>query len=176
LEELAKKVAGEQTESDEVTDDGKLAELQAKLSEAQQSYLYLKADFENYKKQAIKERSKLLKYAGETVLIDLLEILDNFERALEIEVTSENIESFVDGIKMISGELRAAVERHGIKEIPAKGEKFDPTVHAALSSEPSSEIQPGYITQVFKKPYKLHDKVLRVGQVVVAKEIEENSD
>ena len=132
-------------------------------------YLYLRAEFENYKKQAIKERSDTRKYGAERVIVDLLGVLDIFETALATELTPETLGNFRKGIDMTAAELRSTLQRHGVTEVPSKGKPFDPSVHEALSSEETNEFPNGTVTQVFKKPYKLHDRVVRAGQVVVAK-------
>jgi molecular chaperone GrpE len=132
-------------------------------------YLYLRAEFENYKKQAIKERSDTRKYGSERVIVDLLGVLDIFETALATELTPETIANFRKGIEMTASELRNTLQRHGVSEVPSKGQPFDPAVHEALSSEETNDVPNGTVTQVFKKPYKLHDRVVRAGQVVVAK-------
>lgn len=132
-------------------------------------YLYLRAEFENFKKQNIKERSDLRKYGSERLAADLLNVLDIFETALTTDVTPESFSNFRKGIEMTATELRAVLNRHGITEVPSKGQPFDPALHEALSSEETNDSAPGTITQVFKKPYKLHDRVIRPGQVVVAK-------
>jgi len=132
-------------------------------------YLYLRAEFENFKKHNIKERSDLRKYGSERLAADLLNVLDIFETALTTDVTPESFSNFRKGIEMTAAELRAVLNRHGITEVPSKGQPFDPALHEALSSEETNDSAPGTITQVFKKPYKLHDRVIRPGQVVVAK-------
>lgn len=132
-------------------------------------YLYLRAEFENFKKQAVKERSDLRKYGAERLVADLLNVLDIFETALATELNVDNIANFKKGIELTSSELRSVLQRHGVAEVPSKGVAFDPAVHEALSSQETSDVEPGTITQVFKKPYKLHDRIVRPGQVVVAR-------
>ncbi len=147
------------------------SELQKALEQSEKfknDYLYLRAEFENYKRNALKERSELLKYSGEKFIRDFLEVVDNFERALETNVTAENFQTFRQGIEMTAQELKNLLQKHSVTEVPSAGAAFDPTVHEALGSEPSNNIEAGHITKVFKKPYKLHDKVIRTGQVVVA--------
>lgn len=134
--------------------------------------LYLKAEFDNYKRQSIKERSDLLKYGAERFVKDLLPILDNFERALAMKVTAENFPTFVKGIEMTSTEVKALLTKHSIVEVPAEGQPFDPSIHEALSAEATDKVPPGYVTRVFQKPYKFHDKVIRTGQVVVAQKMD----
>lgn len=149
-----------------------IQKLQEQAEKFKNDFLYLRAEFENYKRNAIKERSELLKYGGERLVRDLLEVVDNFERALSVQVSSENFNTFKQGVEMTAQELRNLLNRHNVTEVPAHGAPFDPMVHEALSSEASDQVAPGYVLRVFKKPYKLHDKLIRPGQVVVAKKPE----
>jgi molecular chaperone GrpE len=137
-------------------------------------FLYLRAEFDNYKKSVIKERADVLKYGAERVFVELLEVVDNFERALESEITKENFEAVLKGIKLIHGEIKSVLNRFGVQELPALGQKFDPNIHNALSTEPTTKVPSGHVSQVFKKPYKLHDRVIRPGHVVIA--VEPKSD
>jgi molecular chaperone GrpE len=146
-----------------------VAEAQAEADKFKNEYLYLRAEFENFKKQVIKERSDLRKYGAERLVVDLLGVLDIFETALATELTAENMANFRKGIEMTSSELRNVLHRHGVSEIPAEGQPFDPSIHEALSSEETDQLPPGSVSRVFKKPYKLHDRIVRPGQVVVAK-------
>lgn len=134
--------------------------------------LYMKAEFDNYKRQSIKERSDLQKYGAERFVRDLLPILDNFERALSMKVTSENFASFVKGIEMTSSEIKTLLNKHAIVEVPCEGLPFDPSIHEALSAEATDKVPPGHIARVFQKPYKFHEKVIRTGQVVVAQKMD----
>lgn len=144
--------------------------LQEEITQLKNDYLYLRAEFDNYRKQAIKERSDLTKFGGERIARDLLETLDIFESALASDVTPDTLKNFVSGIELTAQQLRAALAKHHIQEIPALGLPFDPYVHEALGSEPSDSVTPGHVSRVFKKAYKYHDKVLRPAQVIVAKE------
>ena len=146
-----------------------VAEAKVEVDKWKNEYLYLRAEFDNFKKQTIKERSDLRKYGSERLVSDLLNVLDIFETALAVETNPESVANFRKGIEMTSNELRSVLTRHGVTEIASHGQPFDPAHHEALSSEESSEVAPGNITRVFKKPYRLHDRVVRPGQVVVAK-------
>jgi molecular chaperone GrpE len=162
---------GPQTQSDgQAKTTSEVEELKAQLEKAKNEYLYLKAEFENYKRNVIKERSDLLKYGSERLVSEILGVLDNFERALEIKATPENLATYTKGIEMTHQELKGVLNKFGVSEVPSQGQMFDPNIHEALSSEETDAVKPGYISRVFKKPYKLHDKVIRPGQVVVAKE------
>lgn len=135
-------------------------------------YLYLRAEFDNFRKNAIKERSELLKYGARNLSLDLLSVLDNFERATSVKVTPENVNTYVKGIEMTANELKNALVKNGISEIPCEGLPFDPNQHEALSSEVSDSVAPGNILRVFQKGYKLQDKIIRPAQVVVARKPE----
>lgn len=147
-----------------------LEDLKKALEKAKSDHLYLLAEFDNYRKNAIKERSDLIKFGHERLGRDLVSVLDNFERALALDVNAENYAQFVSGIKMTAQELTTLLQKHGIEEIPSHEKPFNPMHHEALSSEPTDKVEPGTITQVFRKPYKIHDRILRPGQVVVASE------
>lgn len=141
---------------------------QEETSKWKNEYLYLRAEFENYKKHAIKERSDLLKFGIERIGRDILEVMDNFERALQTKVSAENLQTFKTGVEMTAKELKETLTKHGIQEVPSENQPFNPQFHEAISSEPTTQVPEGHVTKVFKKPYKLHDKVIRMGQVVVA--------
>jgi molecular chaperone GrpE len=146
------------------------SKMHAELEKAKNDYLYLRADFDNYKRSAIKERSDMVKYGCERLIVDLLNVLDTFDHALEMEITPENIGSFKEGVEMLRAEFQNTLGRHGVTALQAMGQPFDPNYHEALSSEPTSEIPAGHISKVFKNAYKLHDRLIRPAQVVVAME------
>lgn len=157
----------------EPTAEEQIATLKADVEKFKNEYLYLRAEFDNYKKGVIKERSDMIKYGGERIFVELLEVCDNFERALGFEVKPENLESLYQGFKLIHEELKSLLGRFSVSEVPAQGAKFDPNVHNALGTEPTGTVPVGHISQVFKKPYKLHDRVIRPGQVIIAQEQKE---
>ena len=149
------------------------SELQEQLAKAKNDYLYLMADFENYKKHMIKERSDYMKYGSERLIVELLDVLDNFNRALEMEVDAgqnESFDSFRKGIELTASEFRSTLKKFGVEELKCQGEPFDPTFHEALGSEETDAVKPGHIANVFKNAYKLHDRIVRPAQVIVAKE------
>ena len=144
-------------------------ELTEQLAKVRNEFLYLYAEFENYKKNAIKERADMRKYGSERLVVDILGVLDIFDTALALENTPENMAQFRTGIEMTAQEFRSALQKNGIEEMPSLGAAFDPNFHEALSSEETADLPPGHVSRVFKKPYKLHDRVVRPGQVIVAK-------
>lgn len=153
-------------------DSSEIQKLQEQAEKFKNDYLYLRAEFENYKRNAIKERSDLMKYSGERFIRDLLDVVDNFERALQANISAESFASFKQGVEMTAQEMKSLLQKHSVTEMPSEGAAFDPAIHEALGSEPTDAVAPGHIARVFKKPYKLHDKVIRTGQVIVARKPE----
>lgn len=147
---------------------GEIKKLQEQAEKYKNDYLYLRADFDNFRKQSIKERSDLIKYGAERFIRDLLGVVDNFERALQVKITAENYATFKQGVEMTSTELKNLLQKHGVEELPCEGQAFDPSIHEALSSEPTDQVPAGHVSKVFQKAYKLHDKLVRPAQVVVA--------
>ncbi len=147
--------------------DSDPTKMQADLDKAKNDYLYLLAEFDNFRKNAIKERSEMSKYGSEKFIREFLNVFDNFERALEAPGNGE-ASALREGVQMIATEVRNLLQRFGVEEVKADGETFDPSKHEALSSEPRSDVEPGRVIRVFKKAYKLHDKLLRPAQVVVS--------
>lgn len=160
----------EEKQTQQQTTNSENSELQALADKFKNDYLYLRAEFDNYKRNMIKERSELVKYGNERLLVEILNVVDNFERALETKLSADNLAIYSKGIEMTYQELKNVLVRFGLSEIPAHGQPFDPNIHEALSSEETEAVKAGHIHRVFKKPYKLHDKVIRPGQVVVARE------
>lgn len=152
--------------------DASVDALREELLKAKNDYLYLRAEFDNYRRQATKERSDLIRFAGERLAKDLLETLDIFDSALAAEVNDSNFKNFVSGIELTAQQLRSTLSKHQISEVPSLGVVFDPNIHEALSSEATDSVPAGHVSRVFKKAYKFHDKVIRPAQVVVAKEKE----
>jgi len=142
--------------------------LSAELDKSTKDYLYLLAEFDNYRRNSIKERSDLTKYGSERFIREFLDLFDNFERALDVEVNDDNYADFREGISLNVVELRALLHRFGVEEIKAAGLPFDPNKHEALTGEPSDDIPVGHVVKVFKKAYKMYDKLIRPAQVTVA--------
>lgn len=142
--------------------------LTKELKDQQSKYLYLYAEFETYKKRAIKERSDLIKFGYESISKELLSAVDNFERALEHADKTTDVKNLVLGIKMVHQQVKDTLSKFGIVPIETVGQKFDPEKHEAIAQDPSSDKQPGTITQEQQKGYTLHGRLLRPARVVVA--------
>lgn len=145
-----------------------LQQIKQELAQAKSDYLYLRAEFDNYRKNVIKDRSQYLKYGSERLIIELLGIVDNFERALNTEVNQDTYESLYKGIELTAGQLKSLLNRFGVIELNVEGKPFDPSDQEAITSE-EADITPGYVVKVFRKGYRLHDRVIRPAQVSIAK-------
>lgn len=154
----------EQEESDEKTNESVLLD---KLAALNDSHLRLMADFDNYKKKVLKERSELIKYGGEGIIKNLLPIIDDFERALA--AMPEGEDAVKDGVVLIHGKFLKFLQQSGVKEIATVGEVFDTDFHEAVTMFPATdESQKGKIIDCVQKGYTFHDKVIRYAKVVVA--------
>jgi len=139
-----------------------------KYNESQDKYLRLSAEFDNYRKRTLKEKSDLLKTAGEDTIIKVLPVLDDFERAMAAMQTSKDIEAVKDGITLIYNKLKETLNQLGIKEIESLNLEFNTDLHEAITKIPApSEELKGKVVDVVQKGYYLHDKILRFSKVVI---------
>lgn len=148
----------------------KNSELITQLDDSKKETLYMRAEFDNFRKNTLKERSHLIKYGPEKFIVKLLEVIDTFDRALEMEPNAENIKSFKEGFELTSVQLYKLLDDFGVKKVNPQNETFDPKIHEALGSEPTSELDPGKILRVFKSAYQFYDKTVRPAQVIVSAE------
>jgi len=126
----------------------------------------VQADFENYRKRAVRDQERLVTHAHERLVRDLLPVLDDLERALEAAERHEEA-ALVDGVRLVQQSLRNALEKEGLAEIPTDG-PFDPHVHEALLSRPDDDAEPGAVLEVVQRGYRLGDRVVRPARVIVA--------
>ncbi|RND00029.1 nucleotide exchange factor GrpE [Lysinibacillus halotolerans] len=145
----------------------KIAELETKLQEEENRFLRLRADFDNMRRRNQLDREASEKYRAQKLLTDLLPVLDNLERALQVEVSSDDAVSLYKGIEMVYKTFIEAAKQEGLEVIPAEGEAFDPTVHQAVMQENDSEKESGIVIRELQKGYKLKDRVLRPSMVSV---------
>jgi len=157
---------GETTASDKVVPEVKVAE--EKLAEMQDKYIRLSAEFDNYRKRTLREKMDLSRYAGENLLLSMLPIMDDFERALKhMDSTTDRV-ALKDGIDIIYGKFSDFLKQNGIKEIEALNSNFNVDLHEAVAKVPVEEAdKKGKVVDVVLKGYYLQDKVLRFAKVVV---------
>lgn len=164
--------AEDETAEDETAEDKTSGEKEEACEEAaaedealNTKYLRLMADFQNYKRRTEKEKNDIYAFANEKIVSELLNVIDNFERALD---AGSDGDSFVEGMNLIFKQLQGVLEKAGVVEIEALGQDFDPNFHHAVLTEDSAEYESGKVTAVLQKGYLLNNKVIRPTMVKVA--------
>lgn len=145
-------------------------ELTRQLSESNDKYTRLVAEFDNYKKRTSKERLELIQNAGQGVIKNLLPILDDFDRALASMATAQDIESVKEGVEIVNNKLHKFLGNEGLKEMEVIGQPFDADYHEAITTIPApSEELKNKVIDVVEKGYFLNEKVIRFAKVVIGK-------
>lgn len=146
--------------------ESRLLEAQAKADEYYDKYLRTYAELENLRKRAMKEKSEILRYAGESLARDILEVIDTLELALN--QSSDKVDDLLEGVRLVTDKFATILQAHSIISKTTKGDKFNPEFQEALATVPTSDVAPGTVLEEYRKPYFFRDKLLRVGQVVVS--------
>lgn len=139
--------------------------LERELADLRDRSMRTLADFDNYRKRAERERQEFRRYALLEPLRDLLEVVDNLERAASAGGSAEDLKQ---GVEMIVRQFQDFLRRHGVSTIESRGEVFDPAVHEAVSRRESEEVSEPVVEEEFQRGYQLHDRLLRPARVVVA--------
>ncbi|MDE6113881.1 MAG: nucleotide exchange factor GrpE [Muribaculum sp.] len=166
--EAAKEMA--QEELDEVGKLQKeLEETKAQLEKEKKEYLFLMAEFDNFRKRTLKEKSELIKNGGESAMKGLLPIIDDFERSIQAINDSSDASSIKEGVELIYNKFLKYLEQNGVSVIESdKGTDFDTELHEAVTTFPAGDNSlKGKVIDTVQKGYKLHDKVIRHAKVVV---------
>lgn len=153
LEELRETLEGIQREKDELF--GKLQRVSA--------------DYANYQKRAPKQIADTIGYEKERIIKTLLPVLDNFEHTLQNAHSADDVDVLVKGIQIVYDQLIDVLKSHNVEQIEAKGEKFDPAVHQAMTQRTEAEAEDNIVLEEFQKGYKLNDRVIRPSKVIVNK-------
>ncbi|WP_241558816.1 nucleotide exchange factor GrpE [Oceanobacillus halophilus] len=146
----------------------KIQSLQKEKDETYQRLVRLQAEFDNYKKRTLKEREADRKYKSQDLVNELLPAIDNFERALQVEVTDETKNLF-DGITMVYRQLLDALQSQGVEIIESEGKEFDPNIHHAVMQVEDESIDSNTVVEELQKGYMLKDRVIRPSMVKVNK-------
>lgn len=153
-------------EADKIAVD--FEQMTQKCAELNDKNLRLMAEFDNYRKRTLKERSELIKTAGESVLVNMLPLIDDFERALSVIKSAEDIDAVREGIELIYSKFIAFLMQNGVKAIPTENEVFNTDLHEAVTTFPApSEEMKGKIIDCVSKGYTMNEKVIRFAKVVV---------
>ncbi|MBT2643727.1 nucleotide exchange factor GrpE [Bacillus sp. ISL-41] len=145
----------------------KVAELQGKLDEAENRYLRLQADFDNFRRRSRIELEASAKYRAQSIITDLLPAIDNFERALKMDVDNEQAKSLKQGVEMVYRSLLDALKNEGVEVIEAVGKEFDPHLHQAVMQAEDENFGPNIVVEEFQKGYMLKDRIIRPAMVKV---------
>lgn len=171
-----KEIVNEEANNEERKKDGQdqgnetdpIAELEAKLAEANDKYLRLYSEFDNYKKRTMKERIELIKSAGEDVFKLVLPLIDDLERAIKANETAKDVKAVNEGVKLVQQKFITSLASRGLEEMKAVGEEFNPDLHEAITNIPApSEDMKGKVVEVMEKGYLLNGKVIRFAKVIV---------
>ncbi|WP_447976994.1 nucleotide exchange factor GrpE [Candidatus Nitrospira bockiana] len=160
--------SGQGQDQDAATKD-QIKEKEEELKVLQDKYLRLAAEFENYKRLAQRDQREQAKFANESVLKELLPIVDNLQRAIQFskETTADN-DSLTQGVELTLKQFLETLGRFGVKPISSRGEPFDPSRHQAVASVESTDAPPHTVLQEHQPGYLLHDRILRAAMVTVA--------
>ena len=156
---------------DVLSPEKRIEELETICRDWQDQYLRKAADFENYRKRMIREKQEAIDYANSNLLLDLVQVLDDFDRAIDAGKTqggeSAN-NAFVEGVVMIKNQMVSMLSsKYGLSYYPAKGEAFDPNLHEAVSMIQSPDVKEAVVGEELQKGYKLKERVIRHSKVMV---------
>jgi len=149
------------------------ADASAEYAELKDRHLRLAAEYDNFRRRSLRERQDLHNYANENLVKELLPIVDNLERAVthaRKEEQRPDSDNLLQGVELTYRSLLQILAKHGVVEIEAQGQSFDPQFHEAVRRVPSAEHGPGTVVEVYQKGYKLKDRMLRPAMVAVASE------
>ncbi|WP_342305821.1 nucleotide exchange factor GrpE [Methanolobus sp. ZRKC5] len=138
-------------------------------AELRDKLLRMTAEFDNFRKRSTREKEEYRKFAVEQVIIELLEVYDNFERALESAKQADDISSIIKGVEMVFKQFTGILEKEGLQKIECEGAEFDPYLHEAMMHVEHPEHDENIVVDVCKPGYYLHTKVIRPAMVTVSK-------
>jgi len=178
-EELTKEEKQVQTEEETVQEitvqeieeedsfEQELEKLETERDEFKDKWLRTLAEFDNFRKNTLKEKSDWMKYSNEKIVLEICEVFDNFERAFSVELNSEGFEAFKKGIELIYQQIETLLKRNNVTKIDCLEKEFDPNFHEALAHIPS-ELDENMIAAVIQNGYRMKEKVIRPARVAVS--------
>lgn len=166
--EVESQNAEEEQSAKEETLEDKIAALQAELEKSQKEYLFLMAEFDNYRKRTVKEKAELIKNGGEKAMLGLLPVIDDFERAIDAIDKSSDVEGLKEGVDLIYNKFMKYLESQQVKPMESTGTDFDADIYEAVTTFPApDESMKGKVIDTVQKGYTINEKVLRHAKVVV---------
>jgi len=154
--------AGQEAEISEV-------DFEAEAAKLKDLALRARADLDNFRKRALREKEEAIRYANNGLLERLLPVIDNFELGLDAAKTAADTASILQGMSMVQKQLHDFLKNNGLEEVQAEGEAFDPNKHDAVSQEFSADIADGHVIRQVRKGYKIKDRLIRASSVIVSK-------
>ncbi len=162
--------------AEENTEEKSVQELQEELAASNDKYIRLYADYENFKRIAERNKQELLKYANEGIMEDLLTVIDHLELALQHSSDESSSQSLSEGVELTLKELKTVLNKHGLTDIEAVNQPFDPSVHHAISQVETDEVEDNTVVTELRKGYMLKERVLRAPMVEVSRKPSEEND
>jgi molecular chaperone GrpE len=154
--------AGQEAEISEV-------DFEAEAAKLKDLALRARADLDNFRKRALREKEEAIRYANNGLLERLLPVIDNFELGLDAAKMAADTASILQGMSMVQKQLHDFLKNNGLEEVQAEGEAFDPNKHDAVSQEFSADIPDGHVIRQVRKGYKIKDRLIRASSVIVSK-------
>ncbi len=161
-QDSASNEAGQEAEISEV-------DFEAEAAKLKDLALRARADLDNFRKRALREKEEAIRYANNGLLERLLPVIDNFELGLDAAKTAADTASILQGMSMVQKQLQDFLKNNGLEEVQAEGEAFDPNKHDAVSQEFSADIPDGHVIRQVRKGYKIKDRLVRASSVIVSK-------
>ena len=162
-------ISGDQHLNEPITDESEVDKLKEEIAQLNDKYLRQAAEFDNFKRRNAKERIELIQTAGRDVITDLLDVLDDSERAQKQMETTEDITQIKEGIQLVFNKLRNTLAAKGLKPMEAVNKDFNPDLHEAITEIDGGEEMKGKVIAEVQKGYYLNDKIIRFAKVVVGK-------
>lgn len=166
-EETPQEASEESEEADGAAEEKAEEKAGEEDEELKTKYLRLMADFQNFRRRTEKDKSDIYARANESIVMELLTVSDNFERALAEDAASAD-ENFLKGMQLIFDQFKGVLEKFGVAEIEAEGADFDPNFHNAVMMEDTDKVESGKVSEVLQKGYTLNGRVIRASMVKVA--------
>jgi molecular chaperone GrpE len=144
-------------------------DFEAEAAKLKDLALRARADLDNFRKRALREKEEAIRYANNGLLERLLPVIDNFELGLDAAKNAADTASILQGMSMVHKQLQDFLKNNGLEEVQAEGEAFDPNKHDAVSQEFSAEVPEGHVVRQVRKGYKIKDRLVRASSVIVSK-------
>lgn len=165
VEQAEAEVVEETPEGEE--NSSELEVLQKEKDELNNKLLRLQADYDNFRRRTQKEREADRKYRSQSIVEEIVPVLDNFNRALQVEFQDESAKKFAEGMNMVYQQLKSALEKEGVEEIESVGQEFDPHLHQAIMQVEDDNFDSNIVVEELQKGYRLKDRVIRPSMVKV---------